>query len=565
MTVNEMTSAPQAQSKAPLDSGTSNNEQGVSAEQTTQIEKLVEIDKLTVQFKMGDEVNEVVKGVSLDVHRGETLAIVGESGSGKTVTAMSILKLLPSPPAQWPSGEIRYQGENVLALSESKLRAMRGYKVGVIFQEPMMSLNPLHTVGKQIAEVLKIHKGLSMIKAEPLILKWLERVGIESPKEKINSYPHQLSGGQQQRVMIAMALVNEPELLIADEPTTALDVTIQAQILDLINDLKQELGMSVLFITHDLAIVKRFSDRVVVMKSGEVMEQGDTEAIFAAPKHPYTQELLQTLHVRREDTIPDNAPELMQVNDLKVWFPIQKGLFRRTVGHVKAVDGISFSLKQGESLGIVGESGSGKTTLAHALLKLVKSEGDYRFEGNAMAGLDNNAMRPYRQSMQLIFQDPYGSLSPRMSIEEIIGEGLDIHNIGTAESRAAKVIETMELVELDPAWKNRYPNEFSGGQRQRIAIARALIMEPKLVILDEPTSALDRTIQLQVVDLLLKLQRQKGLTYIFITHDLMIVQAMCHNILVMRKGKVVEQGSTQVIFDTPKEDYTKELLSAAKL
>lgn len=565
MTVNEMKSAPQARSKAPLDSGISNSEQGVTTAQTTQVDKLVEIDKLTVQFKMGGDVNEVVKGVSLDVHRGETLAIVGESGSGKTVTAMSILKLLPSPPAQWPSGEIRYQGENVLALSESKLRAMRGYKVGVIFQEPMMSLNPLHTVGKQIAEVLKIHKGLSMIKAEPLILKWLERVGIESPKEKINSYPHQLSGGQQQRVMIAMALVNEPELLIADEPTTALDVTIQAQILDLINDLKQELGMSVLFITHDLAIVKRFSDRVVVMKSGEVMEQGDTEAIFAAPKHPYTQELLQTLHVRREDTIPDSASELMQVNDLKVWFPIQKGLFRRTVGHVKAVDGISFSLKQGESLGIVGESGSGKTTLAHALLKLVKSEGDYRFEGNAMAGLDNNAMRPYRQSMQLIFQDPYGSLSPRMSIEEIIGEGLDIHNIGTAESRATKVIETMELVELDPAWKNRYPNEFSGGQRQRIAIARALIMEPKLVILDEPTSALDRTIQLQVVDLLLKLQRQKGLTYIFITHDLMIVQAMCHNILVMRKGKVVEQGSTQTIFDTPKEDYTKELLSAAKL
>jgi len=565
MTVNEMKSAPQAQSKASLDSGISNSEQGVTTAQTTQVDKLVEIDKLTVQFKMGGDVNEVVKGVSLDVYRGETLAIVGESGSGKTVTAMSILKLLPSPPAQWPSGEIRYQGENVLALSESKLRAMRGYKVGVIFQEPMMSLNPLHTVGKQIAEVLKIHKGLSMIKAEPLILKWLERVGIESPKEKINSYPHQLSGGQQQRVMIAMALVNEPELLIADEPTTALDVTIQAQILDLINDLKQELGMSVLFITHDLAIVKRFSDRVVVMKSGEVMEQGDTEAIFAAPKHPYTQELLQTLHVRREDTIPDSASELMQVNDLKVWFPIQKGLFRRTVGHVKAVDGISFSLKQGESLGIVGESGSGKTTLAHALLKLVKSEGDYRFEGNAMAGLDNNAMRPYRQSMQLIFQDPYGSLSPRMSIEEIIGEGLDIHNIGTAESRATKVIETMELVELDPAWKNRYPNEFSGGQRQRIAIARALIMEPKLVILDEPTSALDRTIQLQVVDLLLKLQRQKGLTYIFITHDLMIVQAMCHNILVMRKGKIVEQGSTQTIFDTPKEDYTKELLSAAKL
>ena len=526
---------------------------------------LVEIDNLTVQFKMGDEINKVVKGVSINVQRGETLALVGESGSGKTVTAMSILKLLPSPPAQWPSGEIRYEGENVLALSDSKLRGMRGYKVGVIFQEPMMSLNPLQTVGKQIAEVLKIHKGLSMIKAEPLILKWLEKVGIEDPKGKINSYPHQLSGGQQQRVMIAMALVNEPELLIADEPTTALDVTIQAQILDLINDLKQELGMTVLFITHDLAIVKRFSDRVAVMKNGEVMEQGNTAEIFAEPKHPYTQELLQTLHVRREDALPENTAELMNVDDLKVWFPIQKGLFRKTVGHVKAVDGISFNLKQGESLGIVGESGSGKTTLAHALLKLVKSDGGYTFEGNEMANLDNNAMRPFRQSMQLIFQDPYGSLSPRMSIEEIIGEGLEIHNIGTPESRAAKVIETMELVELDPEWKNRYPNEFSGGQRQRIAIARALIMEPKLVILDEPTSALDRTIQLQVVDLLLKLQRQKGLTYIFITHDLMIVQAMCHNILVMRKGQVVEQGSTKAIFDSPQQDYTKELLSAAQL
>ena len=528
-------------------------------------DNLVEIDNLSVQFKMGDEVNQVVKNVSINIQKGETLALVGESGSGKTVTAMSILKLLPSPPAQWPSGEIRYDGKNMLALNERELRGMRGYKVGVIFQEPMMSLNPLHTVGKQVAEVLQIHKGLSMKKAEPLILKWLERVGIQNPKEKINSYPHQLSGGQQQRVMIAMALVNEPELLIADEPTTALDVTIQAQILDLINDLKQELGMSVLFITHDLAIVKSFSNRVVVMKNGEVMEQGDTAEIFAAPKHPYTQELLQTLHVRREDILPDDAPELMKINDLKVWFPIQKGLLRKTVGHVKAVDGITVSLKQGESLGIVGESGSGKTTFAHALLKLVKSEGDYSFEGHAMADLDNNAMRPYRQSMQLIFQDPYGSLSPRMSVEEIIGEGLEIHDIGTPETRAAKVIETMELVELDPEWRSRYPNEFSGGQRQRIAIARALIMEPKLVILDEPTSALDRTIQLQVVDLLLKLQRQKGLTYIFITHDLMIVQAMCHNILVMRKGKVVEQGSTREIFDSPKEAYTQELLSAAQL
>ncbi|PID46962.1 MAG: microcin ABC transporter ATP-binding protein [Proteobacteria bacterium] len=526
---------------------------------------LVEIEQLDVQFKMGDTVNPVVKNVSFDIRRGETLALVGESGSGKTVTAMSILKLLPSPPAQWPSGEIRYDGHNVLALSDSRLRAMRGYQVGVIFQEPMMSLNPLHTVGKQIAEVLKIHKGLSMAKAEPLILKWLERVGIADPHEKIHSYPHQLSGGQQQRVMIAMALVNEPELLIADEPTTALDVTIQAQILDLINDLKQELGMSVLFITHDLAVVRHFSDRVVVMKGGEVMEQGDTEALFENPQHPYTQALLQTLHVRRSDTVAENATELLSVDDLKVWFPIQKGVFRKTVGHVKAVDGISFNLKQGESLGIVGESGSGKTTLAHALLKLVPSEGNYRFEGKAMADLDNNTMRPFRRSMQLIFQDPYGSLSPRMSIEEIIGEGLEIHNIGTPESRQAKVIETMELVELDPSWRNRYPNEFSGGQRQRIAIARALIMEPKLVILDEPTSALDRTIQLQVVDLLLKLQRQKGLTYIFITHDLMIVQAMCHNVLVMHKGKVVETGSTQAIFDSPQQAYTKELLSAAKL
>lgn len=526
---------------------------------------LVEIDHLTVQFKVGEATNTVVSDVSMTIRRGETLALVGESGSGKTVTAMSILKLLPSPPAQWPSGEIRFDGSNILAMKDRVLREMRGNRVGVIFQEPMMSLNPLHTVGKQIAEVLQIHKGLSRIKAEPLILRWLERVGIPDPKEKINAYPHQLSGGQQQRVMIAMALVNEPELLIADEPTTALDVTIQAQILALINDLKAEMGMSVLFITHDLAIVKRFSDRVVVMKQGKVMEQGNTAEVFAAPKHPYTQELLQTLHVRRKDEIPTNAPTLMQVDDLKIWFPIQKGLFRKTVGHVKAVDGICFTLKQGESLGVVGESGSGKTTLAHGLLKLVHSEGEFSFDGHAMAAMDGKTLRPFRRSMQLIFQDPYGSLSPRMSIAEIIGEGLEIHRIGTPAERKAKVIETMKLVELDPAWKDRYPNEFSGGQRQRIAIARALIMEPKLVILDEPTSALDRTIQLQIVELLLRLQREKGLTYIFITHDLTIVQAMCHNILVMRKGQVVEQGSTREIFDHPQQAYTQELLRAAQI
>ena len=526
---------------------------------------LVEIDHLTVQFKVGEAVNTVVSDVSMTIRRGETLALVGESGSGKTVTAMSILKLLPSPPALWPLGEIRFDGQNMLTISDSVLREMRGNRIGVIFQEPMMSLNPLHTVGKQIAEVLQIHKGLSRKLAEPLILKWLDRVGIPDPQAKINAYPHQLSGGQQQRVMIAMALANEPELLIADEPTTALDVTIQAQILDLIDELKQELGMSVLFITHDLAIVKRFSDRVVVMKKGEVMEQGDTASVFASPQHPYTQELLQTLHVRRKDVIAADAPTLMQVDNFKVWFPIQKGLFRKTVGHVKAVDDISFTLKQGESLGIVGESGSGKTTLAHGLLKLVKSEGEFSFDGHAMAGMDSNTLRPFRRSMQLIFQDPYGSLSPRMSIEEIIGEGLEIHNIGTPDERKAKVIETMKLVELAPAWKDRYPNEFSGGQRQRIAIARALIMEPKLVILDEPTSALDRTIQLQIVELLLKLQREKGLTYIFITHDLMIVQAMCHNTLVMRKGQVVEQGSTREIFDNPQQAYTQELLSAAQI
>lgn len=537
----------------------------VESDISDEIENLVEIDKLVVQFKTGQEVNTVVNGVSLEIRRGETLALVGESGSGKTVTAMSILRLLPAPPAQWPSGEIRYDDRNMLTLNESALREMRGNRIGVIFQEPMMSLNPLHTVGKQIAEVLRIHKGYSQIKAEPLIIKWLERVGIKNPEEKILSYPHQLSGGQQQRVMIAMALANEPELLIADEPTTALDVTIQAQILDLINDLKQELGMSVLFITHDLAIVKRFSDRVVVMKSGDIMEQGDTAKIFAKPSHPYTQQLLETLHKRRTDVVDNNAKTLMKVDKLKVWFPVQKGLFRKTVGHVKAVDGISLNLKQGESLGVVGESGSGKTTLAHALLKLVKSEGEFSFDGNAMANMGSNQLRPFRQSMQLIFQDPYGSLSPRMSVEEIIGEGLDIHDIGTPEERIARVTETMQLVELDPTWRDRYPNEFSGGQRQRIAIARALIMEPKLVILDEPTSALDRTIQMQIVELLLKLQREKGLTYIFITHDLMIVQAMCHNILVMKQGKVIEQGSTADIFDNPKEAYTQTLLSAAQI
>ncbi len=522
---------------------------------------LVSLRDLSVRFRQGGDTHQVVNQISFDIHRGETLALVGESGSGKTVTAMSILRLLPSPPASW-EGQILFDGQDVLTFPEASLRLLRGNDVGVIFQEPMMSLNPLHTVEKQLAEVMYLHRGTSLKAARPTIAKWLDRVGIENPTEKMKSYPHQLSGGQQQRVMIAMALINEPELLIADEPTTALDVTIQAQILELINELKQELGMSVLFITHDLAVVKQIADRVAVMCKGDLVELNDAQTLFASPAHPYTQELLSAFHARREDVLVADAPVLMDVDDLKVWFPIQRGILRKTVGHVKAVDGISFELRQGEALGIVGESGSGKTTLTRALLGLVSSEGRYTFEDTVLSDLEGDALRPYRRSMQLIFQDPYGSLSPRMSVGQIIGEGLDIHHIGTEDERREKVLETMRLVELSPEWIDRYPNEFSGGQRQRIAIARALIMEPKLVVLDEPTSALDRTIQAQVIELLTRLQQEKNLTYIFITHDLGVVQAMCHNVLVIQKGKLVEAGSVREIFDDPQQDYTQRLLAS---
>ncbi|MEZ5535611.1 MAG: ABC transporter ATP-binding protein [Thiolinea sp.] len=522
---------------------------------------LVSLKNLSVRFKQGSTAQQVVNAISFDIQRGETLALVGESGSGKTVTAMSILRLLPSPPASW-QGEILFDGRNVLDMPESALRFMRGNDVGVIFQEPMMSLNPLHTVEKQLAEVLYLHKRMPLKKARPLIEEWLNRVGIENPQEKMKSYPHQLSGGQQQRVMIAMALINEPDLLIADEPTTALDVTIQAQILELINELKRELGMSVLFITHDLAVVKQVADRVAVMCKGDLVELNDAQTLFSSPQHPYTQKLLGAFHARREDSIKADAPALMQVDDLKVWFPIQRGVLRKTVGYVKAVDGISFTLQQGEALGIVGESGSGKTTLTHALLRLVNSEGRYTFNDKVLSELEGDDLRPFRRAMQLIFQDPYGSLSPRMSVGQIIGEGLEIHNIGTPAERHARVLETMKLVELSPEWIDRYPNEFSGGQRQRIAIARALIMEPELVVLDEPTSALDRTIQAQVIELLIRLQHEKNLTYIFITHDLGVVQAMCHNVLVIQKGKLVEAGPVREIFDNPQQEYTKRLLAS---
>ncbi|HPE61423.1 MAG TPA: ABC transporter ATP-binding protein [Thiolinea sp.] len=526
---------------------------------------LVTINKLRLEFRSGiasGPANPVVNQVSFAIRRGETLALVGESGSGKTVTALSILRLLPSPPAHWSSGEILFDGQDMLKLPEAALRAIRGNRIGVIFQEPMMSLNPLHTVEKQLAEVLWLHRGLKLAAARPLIRQWLARVGIDDPDGKMKAYPHQLSGGQQQRVMIAMALINEPELLIADEPTTALDVTIQAQILALINTLRQELGMSVLFITHDLGVVRQIADRVVVMCRGDVVEVEATETLFKQPQHPYTRTLLSAFHQRRTDTLPADAPILLQVDDLKVWFPIQQGVLRRVTGHVKAVDGVSLTLHQGEALGIVGESGSGKTTLTYALLKLVPSSGRIRLGDVELSGLDADGMRPYRRSMQLIFQDPYGSLSPRMSVGQIIGEGLEIHRIGTEAERHARVLEAMRLVELDPGWIDRYPNEFSGGQRQRIAIARALIMEPQLVILDEPTSALDRTIQAQVLALLIRLQREKNLTYIFITHDLGVVQAICHRVLVMQKGRQVESGTVSAIFDAPKAAYTRRLLAS---
>ncbi|MHA7878991.1 MAG: ABC transporter ATP-binding protein [Saccharospirillum sp.] len=524
---------------------------------------LVSIRQLSLGFRSGEQVTPVVLDVNLDIQQGEILSLVGESGSGKSVTAMSILRLLPSPPAEFMSGDILWRGQSIRGMSDTELRRLRGSKISVIFQEPMTSLNPLHRIEKQLLEAVQLHQAVSLSEAQGQALSMLEKVGFKDPEQKLKAFPHQLSGGERQRVMIALALINQPELLIADEPTTALDVTIQAQILELIARLQKDMGMTVLFITHDLTLVKRFSDRVAVMERGRLVETGATDRVFNQPAHPYTQKLLAAEPKDHPDTQPGDVEPLLEGQKVRVWFPIQRGLLRRTVGYVKAVDGINFRLRPGETLGVVGESGSGKSTLARAILKLERSKGTLLFDGEDLQGLGKKDLRPFRRAMQIVFQDPYGSLSPRLSVEQIIREGLDIHRVGSREERTQAVIEAMEQVELDPALRFRYPNEFSGGQRQRIAIARALVMKPRFIILDEPTSSLDRTVQFQVIELLKRLQAEYSLAYLFISHDLKVVKSLCHSIIVMKDGQVVEQGEAEQVFQFPKTEYTRKLLATA--
>ena len=525
---------------------------------------LIKVEDLSVDFRGGGKVTHAVKHVSFDIGRAETVALVGESGSGKTVTALSVLKLLPYPSASHPSGKIWFKGQNLMSLREAALRAIRGNNISMIFQEPMTSLNPLHTIEQQVGEVLKIHRGLSDRAARERVLDLLDKVGIDDPKGRLASYPHQLSGGQRQRVMIAMALANEPDLLIADEPTTALDVTIQAQILALLAKLKDEFHMAMLLITHDLGIVRKMADRVCVMNNGEIVERGATQQIFASPQRPYTKHLLASEPKGAPPAANAKAQTILEAKDLKVWFPIKRGFLRSIVGYIKAVDGIDLAVKEGQTLGVVGESGSGKTTLGLALLRLVSSDGPIVYLGNRIDSYDSKRMRPLRRHMQIVFQDPYGSLSPRLSVGQIIEEGLVIQNPGLSQDeRNARVAQALKEVGLDPAWRDRYPHEFSGGQRQRIAIARALVLEPKFLILDEPTSALDVSVQAQIVDLLRELQKKHKLAYLFISHDLKVVRALANSIIVLRHGKVVEQGPARTVFAEPKTDYTKALLAAA--
>ena len=525
---------------------------------------LLSVKNLGVQFRQGGKVTDAVKGISFDVYKGKTLALVGESGSGKSVSSLSVLKLLPYPAAHHPHGEIIYEGDDLLSVPEKRLRQVRGNGISFIFQEPMSSLNPLHTIERQIAETLKIHRGMSDSAAQVRVLELLEQVGIRDPESRLKSYPHQLSGGQRQRVMIAMALANEPDLLIADEPTTALDVTVQAQILELLKKLQDETGMGLLFITHDLGIVRKIADEVCVMTNGEIVERGDTTAIFDNPQHEYTRHLLSA--EPKGDPIAEDAtaPLVMEVDDLKVWFPIKAGLMRRTVDHVKAVNGVDIAVRAGQTLGVVGESGSGKTTLGLALMRLISSEGNIRFCDREINDLSFKEMRPLRRDMQIVFQDPFGSLSPRLSVQGIIEEGLRIHKPDlNAHQRDEAVCNVLEEVGLDPSTRVRYPHEFSGGQRQRISIARAMVLEPKFVMLDEPTSALDMSVQAQVVDLLRDLQKKHQLTYLFISHDLKVVRALSNHVMVMQQGKIVEHGPAAQIFDAPETDYTKALMAAA--
>jgi len=524
---------------------------------------LVDVRNLSVAFGDGADATRVVNGVSFHIDTSEIVALVGESGSGKTVSAMSILQLLPAS-ASYPTGEILFEGKDILKANEAQLRAIRGKRISIIFQEPMTTLNPLHTIEVQVGEIIKLHQKLSDNDTRTRVVELLTKVGIRDAEKRLSAYPHQLSGGQRQRVMIAIALANQPDILIADEPTTALDVTIQAQILELLKALQKEMGMAMLLITHDLGIVRRMAERVYVMKNGEIVETGNTEDVFTAPKHPYTRHLIEAEPKGEPPAVDASRPVVVEADNLKVWFPIKRGWLQRTVDYVKAVDGLSMKVRAGETLGVVGESGSGKTTLGLALLRLLSSEGPIAYVGKRIDGLNNKQMRPLRKEMQIVFQDPYGSLSPRLTIEQIIEEGLLIQNPELDEDgRKERVATALQEVGLDPATRDRYPHEFSGGQRQRIAIARAMVLKPKFVMLDEPTSALDMSVQAQIVDLLRDLQRKRDLAYLFISHDLKVVRALCNYVIVMRNGKVVEEGPSREIFDHPKDDYTKALLAAA--
>ncbi|ESW83237.1 MULTISPECIES: ABC transporter ATP-binding protein [unclassified Mesorhizobium] len=527
-------------------------------------ELLLSVRDLSVAFTQGGNESTAVDHISFDLAKGETVALVGESGSGKSVSALSVLKLLPYPTASHPSGKILFQGADLLAMNEKQLRSVRGNKITMIFQEPMTSLNPLHTIEQQIVEILALHQGMGDRQAKARTLALLNEVGIREPEKRLDAYPHQLSGGQRQRVMIAMALANEPELLIADEPTTALDVTVQAQILELLAELKSRKGMSMLFITHDLGIVRKIADRVCVMTKGKIVETGPTKDIFANPQHAYTKHLLAAEPKGKPPAANDAAKPVMTGKDIKVWFPIKKGFFRTTVDNVKAVDGIDVTVRAGQTLGVVGESGSGKTTLGLALARMISSTGTIQFNGSDINQLSFNAMRPLRRELQIVFQDPFGSLSPRMSVSEIIEEGLKIHEPKLSpDQRDDKVVAVLKEVGLDPATRNRYPHEFSGGQRQRVAIARAMVLNPRFVMLDEPTSALDMSVQAQVVDLLRNLQAKHDLAYLFISHDLKVIRALANDVIVMRNGKIVEAGPSEQIFERPQTDYTKALISAA--
>jgi len=528
-------------------------------------DKLLEIARLGVEFRQQDSTVVAAKEVSLDVNEAETVALVGESGSGKSVTALSVLQLLPYPVAvHSPGSSIRFRGRELVGADERTLREVRGDRVSMIFQEPMTSLNPLHVVEKQIAEVLMVHKGLSRAAARARVLELLRLVDIPEPEQRLSAYPHQLSGGQRQRVMIAMALANEPDLLIADEPTTAVDVTVQAQILKLLKQLQTRLRMAMLLITHDLRIVRKMASRVYVMYRGQVVESGPVDQVFDRPRHTYTQRLLAAQPKGRPVAADPRAPAVMGGKDLRVWFPIKRGVLRRTVGYVKAVDGISLTVREGHTLGVVGESGSGKTTLGLALLRLERSRGTIEFAGREIQALRSKQLRPLRREMQIVFQDPFGSLSPRMSVAQIIGEGLRVHDPGGApEEHARLIVQALQEVGLDPESRHRYPHEFSGGQRQRIAIARAMVLKPRFLVLDEPTSALDMSVQAQIVDLLRELQVQHRLAYLFISHDLKVIRALSDEVLVLRDGHLVEHGPAAQIFDSPREPYTRALISAA--